>query len=992
MSSNGKDGPGCGTACQPCKSLKYISQTPELSRGNIIRIVHVKGKFLTCENVRVQKSMQLVGINGTPVFNCSHSCRRFLEIEIQLPDTQSNTREPALMIQNIELINKGCKTSPIAILKAPSVLFNNISVKESTAPAIVIHPPSELVILPHGYSLKVIFRRSAFLSASGIKLHKSIELTIDSCLFDGSGAKIPLAGIEVTGATDQKLKLFIISTIFVHLASAISISLFPAFSVRIESCKFEHNHAVRYDRFWSTFPFGGAFLLNHLSPSWDLKPKLRRILFINVTFQNNTSLMGGAAAFFTNGWPRRPGVQIEFKNCLFLANKAITGGAIAVAHRNTEVHTKRSGSQLDILLLRNCIFIDNRATSVIHFNQNIKQISYFISNVQGGALGCFRFNLILIHTTLINNNAEFFGGSIFDDRCISSLWNSTIQIDEKMSIIPVQGQAVYSRGVQVMNNVTIKVEKTFLRSSGDSYIWFTGSGITTRSVVVPHMLRLICNVGNNIDLKTRPTVTKNLRPSMLGSILLFRCLPCPSTFYTLESGSGILSNVTLRQLHNITCLPCPHGADCSESIRSKPDYWGYRSEDMTIHFLPCPAKYCCQGHHCKSYNSCNKNREGKLCGRCRSGFSYGLLSAECVEENKCGNPLIWFIVILGGMGYVLFLMYLPEVAVFVKTSVYCVIEKCLRNSESTGENSYTMAGLIKVIFFFSQIEPLVKLEQSTGTVSRSGHNFIDMTRQAQHVFTAILNFQMSISCPFKGLTAITRTAVIAAFPLVSLLVLALLLILYWTTKFVKMMILKTKSNNTSYAESKFIARLVSCFINLVLLTYGIITKTTLALLSCARINKDRVLYLDGTVTCYKPWQFIVAAFICVFIFPLPFGLALSFRKFKKGKFTVTQFLLRLCLPILAAFEGLKSCIWRRMVRDRDQNHHINPKRVFQMQIQCQEVESESYDHGISGWSISKIVCDDTEQCSEDSKEPLERSPFSWQPQSFTDHSETRPQS
>ena len=132
-------------------------------------------------------------------------------------------------------------------------------------------------------------------------------------------------------------------------------------------------------------------------------------------------------------------------------------------------------------------------------------------------------------------------------------------------------------------------------------------------------------------METKSVKSKDMASGMLGNILLFRCVSCQESFYSLDHDFGKISNATAMQKHIIQCLPCPYGGECSNRIKSKPNFWGYQSDDLTIKLLLFPSGYCCHGQNCVSYNSCNESKEGRLC---RKGYVQGLMSATCIKEKK----------------------------------------------------------------------------------------------------------------------------------------------------------------------------------------------------------------------------------------------------------------------------------------------------------------------------------------------------------------------
>ena len=96
----------------------------------------------------------------------------------------------------------------------------------------------------------------------------------------------------------------------------------------------------------------------------------------------------------------------------------------------------------------------------------------------------------------------------------------------------------------------------------------------------------------------------------------FQCVPCARGTYTLNNGSLNTSFsfeskiITKHENTNFTCLDCPVGANCAASIRSKSNFYGYRTKGQKLKFLPCPRGFCCTGNQCHTIDSCNKTGLG----------------------------------------------------------------------------------------------------------------------------------------------------------------------------------------------------------------------------------------------------------------------------------------------------------------------------------------------------------------------------------------------
>ena len=107
------------------------------------------------------------------------------------------------------------------------------------------------------------------------------------------------------------------------------------------------------------------------------------------------------------------------------------------------------------------------------------------------------------------------------------------------------------------------------------------------------------------------------------------------------------------------CKKCPQGANCSSGITALPNYWEYW-EDNQVKMTRCPPGYCCKKVPCPAINDCSENRQGVLCGRCKSGFSEAFLSQKCVDNLVCNST--WFLWIYVGWLLVVALIFcfLPD--------------------------------------------------------------------------------------------------------------------------------------------------------------------------------------------------------------------------------------------------------------------------------------------------------------------------------------------
>ena len=182
--------------------------------------------------------------------------------------------------------------------------------------------------------------------------------------------------------------------------------------------------------------------------------------------------------------------------------------------------------------------------------------------------------------------------------------------------------------------------------------------------------------------------------------LVYRCQAvCTSNMYTFQSGNmtldghyeyyGSLKSV-VSNLNNPLCNRCPVGAKCSGDIKALPNYWGYRNKD-TVVMIRCPTGYCCQDDEsCQSFDSCNSNRSGPLCGVCEKGLAESLFDQTCIPLEKCHTWLIVLLYISCAVGYGFGLMLIDNVKEAVISSlkkIYQCIKVTVLKKVKPNQNS-----------------------------------------------------------------------------------------------------------------------------------------------------------------------------------------------------------------------------------------------------------------------------------------------------------------
>ena len=302
------------------------------------------------------------------------------------------------------------------------------------------------------------------------------------------------------------------------------------------------------------------------------------------------------------------------------------------------------------------------------------------------------------------------------------------------------------------------------------------------------------------------------------------CIPCRRGMYNLSRGEeystehGKNSFRILR--NNIQCSACVRGGTCDSTIRSVGNNWGFANLTGHVTFTPCPVNYCCSptGAECESYDTCAKHRTGRLCGICEKGYSLNFLSTDCVGDENCSDSsLVGYMCAqcLTAVAYVLVLLWLKEIVLYVKQCVtidrmkpqngmddivlrprtkssmsiskwheVCSEESTnnLKDDEECGGKRKTLiSGLIKIVFFFYQTEPLLRVHapvKATYTTS----SWILRT-----LISSIFNIKLNgngngfVFCPFVGLTTVQKNLMKVSFVFTMLFV---LLLFYWLNRLV----------------------------------------------------------------------------------------------------------------------------------------------------------------------------------------------------------------
>ena len=624
-----------------------------------------------------------------------------------------------------------------------------------------------------------------------------------------------------------------------------------------KNCNFENNSVVKLG---DTFYGSGAVLIS------DSKSKFERCYF-----SNNSGASGGAVQFIGSL------SDITFDTCHFTNNSAFSATNTYPGQEGGEGGAINIGMFYDrpaVIRISDCLFKRNKAI------------------VRGGAISHTSGGRILIQNTSFMTSTDY-GGQLY-----------------------AGGDAVFSSSTVILQDVIINDVDTSSRQNSlfvSSELYVQGSGSAK------------CFFGKQIAFYGHLQTSKWSQP--IFQMVSVLCSPCPQDTYNLSFSSIALVE---HQSTNIICSKCPFGGICENGqIHAAENFWGYKTSNDKIVFISCPFGYCCSGSTCTEYDSCQSGREGILCGSCRKGYTENILTPECLEDTTCKHPWLWLAMGLFGFAYFLVFMYWREVThvmnkflvpkglrlYFKRTPIPENQEPLLRNqsqepteppqetdcvmvsesqsiqTQKSDSQSTTMIvpGLFAIVLNFYQTNVLYKVY----TMPEKSQSFLQITEemlatvfnlQAEGLFYQDLSW-----CPFKNLKPISKVFLKMSF---IVYLICLVLMTYITSEVWKL--LQKRKNDSKPIGS----RLLPCGLRLILVGYATITSGLFSLVSCVPFHStQRILFIDGSIECYQPWQYFMMFIISCWIISFPIALYCSSWLLHRRKMSNKMFLYLLIFPL-----------------------------------------------------------------------------------------------
>ena len=142
-----------------------------------------------------------------------------------------------------------------------------------------------------------------------------------------------------------------------------------------------------------------------------------------------------------------------------------------------------------------------------------------------------------------------------------------------------------------------------------------------------------------------------------------------------------------------------------------------------------------------------------------------------------------------------------------------------------------------------------------------------------------------IGCPFSGLSAVTKELFLCSKFLATLLSIGVIYAIHRAT------------SKTGYISSPSLRLYLAAASEILLLGYKRLADTTLKLMHCLPIGMDWCLFVDGNVQCWQWWQYLMIAFIGLFIIPLILVLFWGSLMLSNNKLSDKEFLTACAFPL-----------------------------------------------------------------------------------------------
>ena len=618
-------------------------------------------------------------------------------------------------------------------------------------------------------------------------------------------------------------------------------------------------------------------------------------------FSENTGDIGGGALYVAVN-------SLIVKDSFFVGNKvsflgAGDGGALFVFRTETVV--------IFNTIFRNCSGSSGGAISAVFCGNITIKKSQFVENNAGyvgeQGFGGGAINLmdcqVIFEETRFQRNTGLLGGAVYLQsgsaafkNCYAvdnfataqggflyghpagmknvviqdSALNQTITGLKNFGLLHKEASFIHGSSIEELKIFNTTMESTPYDSNG---LLLLVTNVTVMDFGKDNSTILNCPVGNEMEILS--FTTSNYHTAKSTFAWQFSCSACTGNSYSLQRGRAVGSYV----VPGFQCLPCPFGANCSQNIVAKPNFWGFKETiaPPTLKFTTCPVGYCSPPNKTEfpKYNGCQGNRSDKLCGHCSDAYSETLYSAACRPSNECNDYWFWPVALVYVSLMAFYLTFKPPIIPWIMRQI-----KWFKTNVTADEESNSDGGYVKIIFYFYQAADLL-------LASNTSLRFVE--GKSKDILVGVFSFRQSFSsngliCPFPGLTVVTKQLFSASYVFGTCLMIG---VFYFLHKGVQRCRKKEAPTFSPYMAG---------ILQTMLLGYKTLASVSFELLRCVPIGSEKLLFLDGNIVCFQWWQYILIAYVVAFVMPFVFVLILGCYKLHNGSLSVTKFLLACFFP------------------------------------------------------------------------------------------------
>ena len=466
------------------------------------------------------------------------------------------------------------------------------------------------------------------------------------------------------------------------------------------------------------------------------------------------------------------------------------------------------------------------------------------------------------------------------------------------------------------------------------------------------------------------------------------------------------------------CKNCTNGGYCQNGITvSRGNYYGFKTNNSNnIEYIPCPALYCCSSEtkQCSSYDTCNTNRVGHICGRCKTGYYEDFFHQGCVKKGHCKQQLLfWGIYIATAVVLMLVLCFLDDVKdalMYLYTKLFTKLDP-IPKEHSTRKAVYVCEDseiklsrcddIRKSQSKENQVQPKViissphTIHQQT-LVNNKTHSKIKKQKIAPDapayttigVINALLSYyqiksliNIDIGTMGKKDTPTVLEKITTVPTTVFNLQVFLLNIqstlcpteyLTATTKhflkdclltvvslfftFICILLAATRRTTKTDGPMCLLQKFELGYLRIITFGYKNISNFALLVVNCVMIDNQYVLYIDGTRTCLQWWQYADFAFITLWVLPFPWALYLSYTLYRDRSISCRQMLASLTFPPCLLFIYIYTKCSSLKAQNNIIHHGVQFERISEMFEEPYRLKQHSTDSRTVFWEHWRLIC------------------------------------